>query len=171
MLCKNKLANLDIKSKTNNAKHILLPFSFFFCVFFLYLFLFFYNFGKEITKTIQNEMHECYAMQILEKQRKQKQQRRMVTKSRAMKHKDNESQRRSGTQNHTNYLTKCLKFTSISRDILKSHNLSFNKIHNKVISYLYVFSLRVLNRVLRDINSTRIITINNHGVLCYPIIT
>ena len=33
-------------------------------------------------------MHECYAMQILEKQRKQKQQRRMVTKSRAMKHKD-----------------------------------------------------------------------------------
>ena len=33
-------------------------------------------------------MHECYAMQILEKQRKQKQQRRMVTKGRAMKHKD-----------------------------------------------------------------------------------
>ena len=33
-------------------------------------------------------MNECYAMQILEKQRKQKQQRRMVTKRRAMKHKD-----------------------------------------------------------------------------------
>ena len=33
-------------------------------------------------------MHECYAMQILEKQRKQKQQRRMVTQGRAMKHKD-----------------------------------------------------------------------------------
>ena len=33
-------------------------------------------------------MHECYVMQILEKQRKQKQQRRMVTKSRVMKHKD-----------------------------------------------------------------------------------
>ena len=33
-------------------------------------------------------MHECYAMQNLEKQRKQKQQRRMVTKSKAMKHKD-----------------------------------------------------------------------------------
>ena len=33
-------------------------------------------------------MHECYAMQILKKQRKQKQQRRMVTKSKAMKHKD-----------------------------------------------------------------------------------
>ena len=38
-------------------------------------------------------MHECYAMQILEKQRDQKQQRRMVTKSRAMKHKDHKSQR------------------------------------------------------------------------------
>ena len=33
-------------------------------------------------------MHECYTMQILEKQRKQKQQITMVTKSRAMKHKD-----------------------------------------------------------------------------------
>ena len=33
-------------------------------------------------------MHECYAMQILEKQRKQEQQRRIVTISRAMKHDD-----------------------------------------------------------------------------------
>ena len=32
-------------------------------------------------------MHECYAMQILEKQKQQKQQRWMVTKSRTMKHK------------------------------------------------------------------------------------
>ena len=120
---------------------------------------------------------------LRKKQRKQKQQRGMVTKNRMMKHKDHESQRRPGTQNHTNYLTKCLKLTSIkrfgkdvsiltfSRDILKSHNLSFNKIPNKVISNLYVLSLRVLNRVLRNINSTRIITINSHGVLCYPIIT
>ena len=105
----------------------------------------------------------------------------MVTKSRAVKHKNQESQGRLGTQNHTNYLTKCLKLTSIkkfsedvsiltfSRDILKRHNLSFNKIPNEVISNLYVLSLRVLNRVFRDINSTRIITINNHGILWYPI--
>ena len=39
-------------------------------------------------KQSYNEMHECYAMQILEKQRKQKQQRTMVIKSRAIKHKD-----------------------------------------------------------------------------------
>ena len=32
-------------------------------------------------------MHECYAMQILEKKKQQKQ-RTMVTKGRAMKHKD-----------------------------------------------------------------------------------
>ena len=74
------------------------------------------------------------------------------------------------TQNHTNYLTKCLKFTSIKRFgedviIFKSHNLPFNQIPNKVISNLYVLSRRVLNRVLRDIDSTRIITIDNHGVL------
>ena len=107
----------------------------------------------------------------------------MVTKSRAMKHKDHESQERSRTQNHTNYLTKCLKLTSIkrfgedvsiltfSRDILKTHNLSFNKIHNEVISNLNVLSLRMLNRVLRDINSTRVITINNYSILGYPIIS
>ena len=113
-------------------------------------------------------MHECYAMQILEI-KKTKNQRTMVTKNIAMKHKDQESQERSGTQNHANYLTKCLKLTSVkrfgedvsvlmfSRDILKTHNLPFNKIPNEVISNLYVLNLRMLNRVLRDINSTRII--------------
>ena len=100
-----------------------------------------------------------------------------------MKHKDQESQDRSRTQNHTNYLMKYLKLTSITRfgedvsilsfgrDILKTHNLPFNKIPNEVISNLYVLSLRMLNRVLRDINSTRIITINNPGILGYPIIS
>ena len=33
-------------------------------------------------------MHECYAMQILEKQKQQKKQRGMVPKSRTMKHND-----------------------------------------------------------------------------------
>ena len=100
-----------------------------------------------------------------------------------MKHKDHESQDRLWTQNHTNYLTKSLKLTSIkrfgedvgiltlSRDILKTHNLSFNKIPNEVIPNLYVFSLRMLNMVLRYINSTRVIIVNNHGILGYPIIS
>ena len=62
MLCKNKLTNLDFKSKKNNAKHILLPFSFFYL---------FFNFKKKKQKQSQNEMHECYAMQILETKNKE----------------------------------------------------------------------------------------------------
>ena len=128
-------------------------------------------------------MHECNAMQIIEtKEKKNKNQRTMVTKGKAMKHKGQESQDKSGTQNHTNYLTKSLKLTSIkrfgedvsilmlSRDILKTHNISFNKIPNEVIPNLYVLSLRMLNRVFRYINSTKVITVNNHGILGYPII-
>ena len=100
-----------------------------------------------------------------------------------MKQNNKESQDISGTLNHTNYLIKCLKLTSIkrfgedvgillfSRDILKTHNLSFNKIPNEVICNLYVLSLRMLNKVLRYINSTRVITVNNHGILGYPIIS
>ena len=107
----------------------------------------------------------------------------MVTKEKTMKHKDHENQDRSGTQNHTNYLTKSLKLTSIkrfdedvgiltlSRDILKTHNLSFNKIPNEVVPNLYVLSFKILNRVLKYINSTRVITVNNHGILGYPIIS
>ena len=131
-------------------------------------------------------MHECYVMQLLKtkgKTQKTKEQRTMVTKGKAMKHKDQESQDRLGTQNHTNYLTKSLKLTSIkrfgedvgilmlSRDILKTHNLSFNKIPNEVIPNLYALSLRMLNKVLRYINSTRVITVNNRGILGYPIIS
>ena len=125
-------------------------------------------------------MHECYAMQILEKQKQKQNQRTMVTKGRAIKYKDHEDKDRSGTQNHTNHLMKSLKLTSIkrfgenvsiltfSRNILKTHNLSFNKISNEVIPNLYVLSLRMLNRVLRYVNSTRVITVNHHGILGYP---
>ena len=125
-------------------------------------------------------MHECYAMQILET-KKNKNQKIMVTKGRAMKHKDQEAKDKSGTQNNTNHLTKNLQLTSIkrfgknvgiltlSRNILKTHNFSFNKIPNEVIPNLYVLSLRMLNRVLRYVNSTRVITVNHHGILGYPI--
>ena len=100
-----------------------------------------------------------------------------------MKHKDQEKQDRLGTQNHTNYLTKGLKLTSIKRfgenigiltlikNILKTHNLSFNKIPNEVIPNFNMLSLRMLNKILRYINSTRMITVNNHGILGYPIIS
>ena len=90
-----------------------------------------------------------------------------------MKHNDQESQDRSRTQNHTNYLTKCLKLTSIKRfgeDVNILSFSSFNKTPNEVISNLYVLNLKMLNKVLRYINSTRVIIINNHGILGYPII-
>ena len=77
MLCKDNMVNLDYKSKKTNAKHIFPSFSFSFFLFIL----------KRITKTTYNEMHECYAMQILET-KKTKNQRTMVTKNTTMKHKD-----------------------------------------------------------------------------------
>ena len=52
----------------------------------LFFFIFYFK-----NKNIENEMHECYAMQILETKRKKtktKEQRTMVTKGKAMKHKD-----------------------------------------------------------------------------------
>ena len=68
--------------------------------FFLHFpFYFFFFILKKITKATYHEMHECYAMQILKKKIKIrikikiKKQRRMVTKSGEMKHKDQESQR------------------------------------------------------------------------------
>ena len=109
-------------------------------------------------------MHECNAMQLLktrEKKHKNQRPKNNGHKGKTMKHKDQENPDRSGTQNHTNYLMKSLKPNSIkrlgeavgiltlSRDILKTHNLSFNKISNEVIPNLYVLSLRMLNRVLR----------------------
>ena len=128
-------------------------------------------------------MHECNAMQILETKRKN-----TKTKEQWSQWKSNEAQgpRKQvslGTHNHTNYLTKDFKLTSIkrfdenvgiltlNRNILKTHNLSFNKIPNEVIPNLNVLCLRMLNRVLRYINSTKVIIVNNHGILGYLIIS
>ena len=74
------MANLDYKSKKNKAKHVFPSFPF------IYLFLFL--FLKGVTKTTYREMHECYAMQILELKKKKKIKRRMVTKNIEMKYKD-----------------------------------------------------------------------------------
>ena len=62
MLYKNNMANLDNKSKKNNAKHI-------FPSFFLFFFFFFF---EKNNKTPYHGMHECYAMQILKTKRNQK---------------------------------------------------------------------------------------------------
>ena len=63
-------------------------------------------------------MHECNAMQLLETKKKNTKNQGTKNnghKEKAMKHKDQEKQDRLGTHNHTNYLTKGLKLTSIKR--------------------------------------------------------
>ena len=44
---------------------------------------------------------------------------------------------------------------------LKSESTIFDKLPNEVMSNLYVFSLRMLNRVLRDVDGTGIVTIDD----------
>ena len=128
-------------------------------------------------------MHECNAMQILETKRKNTKTKEQWSQRKSSEAQGPGQQNSSGTQNHTNYLTKGFKLPSIkrfgenvgiltlSRNILKTHNLSFNKIPNEVIPNLNVLSFRMLHRVLRYINSTRVIIINNHGIFGYPIIS
>ena len=127
-------------------------------------------------------MRECNAMQILETKEKNTKTKEQWSQKKSNEAQGPRQQNSSRTQNRTNYLTKGFKLTSIkrfgenvsiltlSRNILKTHNLSFNKIPNEVIPNLNVLSLRMLYRVLRYINSTRVITVNNHGILGYPII-
>ena len=45
-------------------------------------------------------------------------------------------------------------------DELKSECAIFDKLPNEVVSYLYMFYSRMLNRIFRDVNGTSIVTIN-----------
>ena len=53
---------------------------------------------------------------------------------------------------------------------LKSENTIFNKLPNEVMSNLYVFGLRMLNRIFRDIDGTGIVTIDGEMLLTNTII-
>ena len=53
---------------------------------------------------------------------------------------------------------------------LKSKNTIFNKLPNEVMSNLYVFGLRMLNRIFRDIDGTGIVTIDGEMLLTNTII-
>ena len=48
----------------------------------------------------------------------------------------------------------------ISVDELKSECAIFNKFPNEMVSYLYIFCSRMLNRIFRDVNGTGIVAIN-----------
>ena len=55
-------------------------------------------------------------------------------------------------------------------DELKSECAIFDKLPNEVVSYLYVFCTRMLNRIFRDVNGIGIVTINGKMFLMNTVI-
>ena len=53
---------------------------------------------------------------------------------------------------------------------LKCESTIFDKLPNDVMSNLYVFGSRMLNRILRDVNGTGIVTIDSEVFLTNTII-
>ena len=53
---------------------------------------------------------------------------------------------------------------------LKSESTIFDKLPNEVMSNLYVFGSRMLNRILRDVNGTGIVTVDSKMLLTNTII-
>ena len=53
---------------------------------------------------------------------------------------------------------------------LKSECAIFDKLANEVVSNFYMFCLRMLNRILRDVNGTGIVTINGKMFLTNTVI-
>ena len=58
----------------------------------------------------------------------------------------------------------------ISVNELKSKDTIFNKLPKEVMSNLYVFSLRMLNQILRDVDGTDIVIVNGKMLLMNTII-
>ena len=59
----------------------------------------------------------------------------------------------------------------ISVNELKNESTIFDKFPNEMMSNLYVFDSRMLNRILRDINGTGIVTIDSEKFVTDTIIT
>ena len=84
---------------------------------------------------------------------------------------------RSIHRDNTNVLAKEFKPFAIKRfgeqinlliinvNKLKSKSTIFDKLPNEVISNLYVFSLRMLNRIFRDVDGTSIVTVDGKMLL------
>ena len=56
-------------------------------------------------------------------------------------------------------LSEQISLLIISVDELKSKCAIFDKLLNEVVSYLYMFCTRMLNRFFKDVNGTSIVTI------------
>ena len=90
--------------------------------------------------------------------------------------------KRSIHGDNTNVLTKKFKTFAVKRfgeevslliisgNKLMSEKTNFDKLPNEVMSNLYVFGSRMLNRILRDVDGTSIVTINGETLLTNTII-
>ena len=58
----------------------------------------------------------------------------------------------------------------ISVNKLKSERTIFDKLPNEVMSNLYMFGSRMLNRIFKDVNGTSIVTIDGEMLLTNTII-
>ena len=58
----------------------------------------------------------------------------------------------------------------ISVNKLKSESTIFDKLPNEVMLNLYVFSSRMLNQILRDVDGTSIVTVDGNVLLTNTII-
>ena len=97
-------------------------------------------------------------------------------------HEKEEKRRRSTHGDNTNVLMKEFKAFTVKRfgkqvslliigvNELKSKSTIFDKLLNEVMSNLYVFCSRMLNRILRDVNGTGIVTIDSELFLTNTII-
>ena len=93
-----------------------------------------------------------------------------------------EERKRSFNGDNTNVLTKEFKTFAVKRfgkqvslliisvNKLKSESIIFDKLLNEVMSNLYVFGSRMLNRILRDVDGTGIVTIDGEILLTNTII-
>ena len=96
--------------------------------------------------------------------------------------KKKEERKRSIHGDDTNVLTKEFKPFAIKRfgkqislliismNKLKSESTIFDKLPNEVMLNLYVFSSRMLNRILRDVDGTGIVTVDDMMLLTNTII-
>ena len=93
-----------------------------------------------------------------------------------------EERKRSSHGDNTNVLTKEFETFTVKRfgkqislliisvNKFKSESAIFDKLPNEVMSNLYVFGSRMLNRILRDINGSGIVTIDCKMLLTDTII-
>ena len=93
-----------------------------------------------------------------------------------------EEKKRSILWDNTNVLTnefkpfivkrfgKQISLLIINVNKLKSKSTIFDRLPNKVMSNLYVFSLRMLNQILRDVDGTSIVTVDGKIFLINTII-